>query len=93
MFTQHVCLSQVLSTKPSGARAPFGSSGRTEKIGDEPFQARLLGGTSKGVNTTVKSGFGNQTASRNVTAPASKVSEQAHGAAGQKHMADATMPD
>ena len=83
-------LPKVLSTKPSGSRAPFGSSGRTEKIGDEPFQARLLGGTSKGVTTTVKSGFGNQLASRNNTAPSSKVGEQSHGA-GQQHMADGAM--
>ena len=68
----------MLSSKPSAAKAPFGSGGRTEKIGDEPFEARRLGkGTSRGVTTRVQSGFGTQTASQNSNGPSARVRHHA----------------
>ncbi|GAX76066.1 hypothetical protein CEUSTIGMA_g3509.t1 [Chlamydomonas eustigma] len=62
---------QILSTKPTSAKANFGSSYRTEKMYEKTFEHKLLGGTSKGVTTEVKSGFGHQVASHNINAPLS----------------------
>jgi hypothetical protein len=66
-------IAQILSTKPTSARANFGSSYRTENMYNKAFEHKLLGGTSKGVTTEVKSGFGRQVASQNINAPLSTV--------------------
>mmetsp|Transcript_8955 Transcript_8955/g.19149 ORF Transcript_8955/g.19149 Transcript_8955/m.19149 type:complete len:296 (-) Transcript_8955:2094-2981(-) len=60
---------QVLSTRPTHPKARFGTASRTEKLAEKPFELKLLGATSHGVSTDVKSGLGPQTSSKNTTAP------------------------
>ncbi len=70
--TQHVCV-QTLSNRPSAPKGVFGSSERTEKTCEKAFLEKLLGRTSTGVFTDVKSSFGTQPASQNFNSPSPKV--------------------
>lgn len=39
---------QVLSTKPTSGQVRFGTSQRTDKLAEEPFEFKLLGGVGGG---------------------------------------------
>ncbi|PNW75203.1 hypothetical protein CHLRE_12g517050v5 [Chlamydomonas reinhardtii] len=60
---------QSLSTKPTEPRTKIGTSTRTDKLAGAQYEAKLLGGTSKGVTTNLVSGFGLQPSSRAQSAP------------------------
>lgn len=64
---------QALSTKPSGPRTKFGTSGRTHKLAEKQFLALTLGSTSGGCAEHVASAFGQQANSRAQSAPAHRM--------------------
>ncbi|KAG2483294.1 hypothetical protein HYH03_017841 [Edaphochlamys debaryana] len=60
---------QPSSLKPTEPRTKIGTATRHDKFAGGQFEAKLLGGTSKGVTTELSSAFGMQPSSRAQSAP------------------------
>ncbi|WIA10798.1 hypothetical protein OEZ85_010966 [Tetradesmus obliquus] len=64
---------QAVSNRASSPTTKFGSGGRTTKTWDKAWESTLLGRTSPGATTMVKSSIGSQAESRCKSAPAHKI--------------------